>query len=294
MPFEQVSVSVADMTHDAHRDHPGHRHQPDDAGLLEVLELDATLSGSQIEQIIGWLSPYAPQRVHSIVDVGAGLGGGSVALAEQFPEAWVQAVDRSEPMLARVRESAGAHGLADRISTLPADLDQEWPREATGADVVWAASSLHEVADPERTFVQIHAALRPGGLLAVVELTGLPRFLPDDVGLGEPGLEARLRRVLSGLGWNRQLEWEQLFQAAGFELLGKAGFSAGGGHSAEAARKYARTSLARIRPALQAGAATADLATLDAILAGEDPGALLQRGGLDVRVDRVAWAARKR
>jgi ubiquinone/menaquinone biosynthesis C-methylase UbiE len=66
---------------------------------------------------------------------------------------------------------------------------------------VWAASSLHEVADPDRVLSNVYAALHAGGLLVVVEMDDLPRFLPDDVGLGRPGLEARCHAALAQAGW---------------------------------------------------------------------------------------------
>lgn len=199
---------------------------------MEILELDATLLGGHLASLTTWLHRHAGEQVQSVVDVGAGLGGGSLALAERFPAAKVFAVDRSEQMLERVQTSAAERGFSGRISTVLADLDEAWPALAgadlAGADIVWASSSLHEVADPARVFADIFAALKPGGLLAVVELADLPWFLPEDVGLGRPGLEARAHQVLSDLGWNRQLEWQQLLARAGFELIEKAGFSAGG------------------------------------------------------------------
>ncbi|TXS25033.1 helix-turn-helix domain-containing protein, partial [Streptomyces sp. gb1(2016)] len=63
----------------------------------------------------------------------------------------------------------------------------------TDADLVWASASLHHVDDPAAALTGVRAALRPGGLLAVAELDGLPRFLPDDAVAGRPGLEARCR-----------------------------------------------------------------------------------------------------
>ncbi|MBQ1442278.1 MAG: methyltransferase domain-containing protein [Renibacterium sp.] len=278
--------------HSPHDHQQNNDHQHNDAWLLEVLELDASLLGPQLAAMTAWVQEHSGGGVRSIVDVGAGLGSGTLALAEQFPAAEVQAVDRSAAMLARVRDAAAERGLGERVATVQADLDLGWP-PLSGVDLVWAASSLHEVADPARAFGEIFAALRPGGLLAVVELADLPWFLPDDVGLGDPGLEQRAHRVLGELGWNRQLEWERLLVQSGFELEQKAAFSAGAQHDAGAARHYAATYLRRIRPVLQQGLSAADLGALDAILAGADPGRLLHDGDLEVRVDRVAWAARR-
>lgn len=45
--------------------------------------------------------------------------------------------------------------------------------------LAWASASLHHLADPDRTLAQLAVAIRPGGLLVVIELAGLPRFVPD-------------------------------------------------------------------------------------------------------------------
>ncbi len=37
--------------------------------------------------------------------------------------------------------------------------------------------------------------LTPGGLFAMIEFETFPRFLPDDIGLGAPGLEDRLNAI---------------------------------------------------------------------------------------------------
>ncbi|SCF80628.1 Methyltransferase domain-containing protein, partial [Streptomyces sp. Ncost-T6T-2b] len=65
------------------------------------------------------------------------------------------------------------------------------------ADLVWASASLHHLDDPATALVGIRAALRPGGLLAVAEVDGMPSFLPVDGGRAE--LEARCRAALDGL-----------------------------------------------------------------------------------------------
>jgi hypothetical protein len=62
------------------------------------------------------------------------------------PDAEVVAVDVSEQMLEHLRHKARALGVADRIRTVQADLNQPWP--ALGpADLMWAAASLHHMAD---------------------------------------------------------------------------------------------------------------------------------------------------
>lgn len=175
-----------------------HRHDHDGAdSLAELLELDAEVLHSYLSDVTTWVRRLAggkPRR--RIVDLGAGTGVGTIALARAFVEAEVIAVDRSEEMLSRLRAKASGLGLADRIRTVHADVDEAWPI-VDPVDVVWASNSLHHLSQPDRVLRDVFATLCPGGLLAVTEMNGLPRFLPDDIGLGRPGLETRCRDALA-------------------------------------------------------------------------------------------------
>ena len=117
-------------------------------------------------------------------------------MAGRFPQAEVTALDLSAEFLSRVNDKARQLALTGRIRTVQADLDAGWT--AVGpADLVWASNSLHHTADPDRVLTDVFAALRPGGRLVLAEMGALPRFLPDDVGLGEPGLEDRCQAALA-------------------------------------------------------------------------------------------------
>ena len=135
----------------------------------------------------------SPARV---VDLGAGTGTGAVGLALRLPRAEVVAVDVSADSLARVATKAQAAGVADRVRTLVADLDAGWP-DLAPIDVTWASMSLHHLADPVRSLAQLRRMTRPGGLLAVSEFDEPLRFLPEDLGVGRPGLESRTLEALS-------------------------------------------------------------------------------------------------
>lgn len=285
---------MADHSHDhAHghgtHDHPGPH---DDAGLAELLDLDAEVLGSYLDEVTDWAAGHAPASPRVIVDLGAGTGIGSLALARRFPAADVVAIDRSERMLARVRAAADEQGLGDRLRVVQADLDVAWP-EVGGVDVVWASSALHELADPDRVFRDVHDALTPGGLLVVIELDALPRFLPDDVGLGRPGLEARCHEVLAHAGWNAHPDWRPHLERAGFEVAAQGTFTVEANPARPSTGRYARASLRTIRPAVEGRLAADDLDVLDRLLADDGPDTLLRRGDLTARSSRTAWAARR-
>jgi SAM-dependent methyltransferase len=115
---------------------------------------------------------------------------------ERFERADAIALGISAQLLHRLRGRAHDLGVADRVRTVQADLDAAWPAIDT-VDLVRASSSLHHVADPDLVLTEVFAALHPGGLLVVVEMDSFPRFLPDALGLGRPGLEARCHAALA-------------------------------------------------------------------------------------------------
>lgn len=275
-----------------------HHHEDAHSGLAELLDLDGGVLHSELLEMIGWISRQAPGPAARVVDLGAGTGTGTIALAERFGAAEVSAVDKSEQMLARIRAKALDRGLAARVRTVQADLDQAWPG-IEGVDLVWASNSLHEMADPDRVFHDALDALRPGGLLAVIEMDSPPRFLPEDIGTGLPGLETRYRAVLDR---ERQHspdqprlgpDWAPNLARVGFTLLAKRTFTIDlAAPRPGAVGRYTQAYLRRIRPAVKDQLSTADLTALD-VLAGDGPGSARHRTDLVVRGSRTAWLARR-
>ncbi|MFD4292787.1 class I SAM-dependent methyltransferase [Rhodococcus sp. NPDC058505] len=280
-------------SHAHHSDRHGHGHGHtdhghDESGLAEMLDLDAEVLGSFLDDLTEWAARRAPAEVHLVADIGAGTGTGTLALARRFPDAGLAAIDRSAVMLDRVRVATAAAGLGDRVRTIRADLDAAWP-DLDSVDVAWAALAMHEVSDPDRVLADVRAALNPGGLLVVVEMEGFPRFLPDDLGFGRTGLEARCHAALLRAGWNAHPDWREHLEAAGFEVADQRTFAIECAATPNTAR-YASTFLRRARGVLAETRAADDLAALDRVL-GDGPDGLAGRADLTVRGSRTAWAA---
>jgi ubiquinone/menaquinone biosynthesis C-methylase UbiE len=280
------------MTEHAHHTHSGGQQHHDEAGLADLLDRDAEIL-DYLDEVTAWVSSHAARAPRTIVDVGAGTGTGTIALAQSFPTAEVIAIDRSSFMLERLQESAGEEGMSHRVHVVQADLDVAWPGDVAAADVVWAASSMHEVADPDRVLRDIYAALKPGGVLVIVEMDTFPRFLPDDIGLGKPGLEARCHEALTKLEWNVHPDWRPYLERAGFDFVEQRGFTVEAQPAQPAIGRYAQTNLLRIRSAVEGKVNSEDLGTLDRLLTDDGPDALLRRGDLSIRAPRTAWAARR-
>jgi trans-aconitate 2-methyltransferase len=94
----------------------------------------------------------------TVLDAGCGSGGVTRELVRRVPEGRVIGVDASPSMIARARESLG--DAADlRVGDL-LELELEAP-----VDVVFSSATFHWIADHDRLFARLFAALRPGGRL---------------------------------------------------------------------------------------------------------------------------------
>lgn len=256
-----------------------------------MLDLDAEVHASYLSDLLEWLGQYT-EAPHRVVDVGAGTGTGTLALARRFPAAEIVAIDSSASMLERLGAEARAQELTDRLSLVEADLDFGWPGIGS-VDLAWAASSLHHFADPDRVLRDIYIAVRSGGLLVAIEMDGQPRFLPRDLGRGEPGLEARVHKVMAQAGWNSHPDWRPHLEQAGFAVAAQRTFDIDATAPPPKVERYARTFLTRVRSALDEQLTGDDLDTLDHLLADANPDALLRRRDLAVRGSRTVWVARR-
>ncbi|MPY61779.1 class I SAM-dependent methyltransferase [Streptomyces spongiae] len=179
-----------DHQHDHHHDHADR----DWSDMAPMLEAEAELFSPLYARAAAWLSKRQPHP-GLVVDVGSGPGVVTCGLAEAFPGARVVAADGSGPLLERARARAERLGIADRFSTLEGDLpdvlgDLDYP-----VDLLWASRSLHHLPDQRAALAAFAERLAPGGTVALLE-GGLPaRYLPRDIGIGRPGLQARLGAV---------------------------------------------------------------------------------------------------
>lgn len=256
--------------------------------FAELLDLDAEVLSDYHRTVFDWVGGVAADRPH-VVDLGAGTGVGSLALARALPGATITAVDVDDEMLDHLRRKASAAGLADRIRTVRADLDQPWP-DLGPADLVWASASMHHMADPAAALTAAFGLLRPGGVFAVSELTAFPLFLPDGP---EADVERRAHQVMAAMrdeaGLHMHEDWAARLKAAGFDPVEERRFDialepplppAGG--------RYAQVSLERMRQGLAERLSPADLTTLAQVAAS-----LPDRDDLVVRTHRMVFLAHR-
>jgi len=108
-----------------------------------------------------------------ILDISASHGAWGIAFARRAPQAHLVALDW-EPVLAVTREHARAAGLGQRFSTIAGDAFTA--DLGAGYDVILVPNFLHHFNPPTcvRFLQRAHAALRPGGLVAIAEFVPNP------------------------------------------------------------------------------------------------------------------------
>lgn len=134
-------------------------------------ERDRVWSGRVNVRLAEVVSSLAPGRA---LDLGCGEGADACWLAER---GWsVVAVDISDTALQRAAVAAEAQGLSDRIEFAQQDLSDGFPE---GTFDLISAQFLHSMIpfDRPRVLKRAAAAVRPGGLLLIVDHAGPPPWV---------------------------------------------------------------------------------------------------------------------
>src|ERR687897_264115 len=164
---------------------------PDPAATWEeTLPISADFDAPWVEAAVAWI--VERQRPRAAVDVGCGAGGAACALAAALGASGrVTAVDVDPRLVAAARRRAVDARVSGRIGFAVGDVAAPCVPPGS-AELVWASGVVHHLADQQAGVDRLVALLAAGGRLALVE-GGLPmRCLPNEIGIGRPGLEARL------------------------------------------------------------------------------------------------------
>jgi trans-aconitate 2-methyltransferase len=93
----------------------------------------------------------------TVLDAGCGSGRITQALIERLPDGHVIALDASQSMVDAARERLPGADVR-RVDLLELELDEP-------VDAILSTATFHWIADHERLFARLHAALKPGGRL---------------------------------------------------------------------------------------------------------------------------------
>jgi SAM-dependent methyltransferase len=143
-----------------------------------------------------------------VLDIGCGPGLQTLALARALPGP-ITAVDLHPEYLEQLERAARAGGVADRVTTVVADM-RALPFPDASFDLVWSEGAAY-IMGFANAVAEWRQLLRPGGCLAVSELVWLtpdpPAEVADFFGQEYPAM-ADIETNLA------------IFEAAGYEVLG--------------------------------------------------------------------------
>ena len=135
---------------------------------------DAMVAALELIWGEGFLSPGGPAEVEAalagrdirgarVLDIGCGIGGIDLLLAERFGAGHVLGIDVEADNIERARRRAAAKGLADRVGyrlVEPGPL----PFEEARFDLVFSKDAIIHIPDKEALFADVFRILAPGGI----------------------------------------------------------------------------------------------------------------------------------
>ncbi|MGJ3262776.1 MAG: class I SAM-dependent methyltransferase [Salinarimonas sp.] len=153
----------------------------DDLALLADLHADGARQGpggAEETRLSVTLSGLGARSGLRIADVGCGTGASTLVLADAL-DARITAIDLLPSFLAKLETAARAAGVDGRVSTREASMEA-LPFAPGELDAIWSEGAIYNMGfaagvEAWRGF------LKPGGILAVSELTWLTDRRPDDL-----------------------------------------------------------------------------------------------------------------
>lgn len=145
-------------------------------------------------------------RGSRVADIGAGTGYFTFHLARRVgPTGRVYAVDIQRPALADIAQRASREGLT-QIKTVPGS-EESTGLEPASVDAVLVVNTYHEFRAFDAMMLEFRKALRPGGVLGIIE--------PEAMAGEPPGRAFRYHRISSA-------SVRDDARAAGLRLVGHA------------------------------------------------------------------------
>lgn len=114
------------------------------------------------------------ERGISVADVGCGYGAATVLMGQAYPNSNFVGFDYHDASIATARSRA-AHAGVDATVTFEVAGALDFPGEY---DLICLFDCLHDMGDPVAAARRVRHALRPGGVLLLVEPAGADR--PED------------------------------------------------------------------------------------------------------------------
>ncbi|WP_373540674.1 methyltransferase domain-containing protein [Chamaesiphon sp.] len=170
-----------------------------------------------IEEILSWADGLTIDRPQNILDVGCGIGGSSLYLAEKFG-ARVTGITLSPVQANRAQERARAAGLQSQTDFQVANA-LEMPFADNSFDLLWSLESGEHMPDKVKFLQECYRVLKPGGKLIFVTWCHRPTTATTPLTTEEQKLLQEIYRVYC-LPYVISLpEYTDMVSACGFKDL---------------------------------------------------------------------------
>ena len=116
-----------------------------------------------IEELLIWANVNQKEAPQNIIDVGCGIGGSTLYLANKFA-ANVTGITLSPVQASRARERAVEANLANKVHFEVANA-LDMPFADNSFDLVWSLESGEHMPDKGKFLQECYRVLQPGGLL---------------------------------------------------------------------------------------------------------------------------------
>jgi tocopherol O-methyltransferase len=146
-----------------------------------------------IEELLKWSGDFRTNKPQTILDVGCGIGGSSLYLAEKFG-ANVTGITLSPVQANRAKERARSAGLATTANFQVANA-LEMPFADDSFDLVWSLESGEHMPDKVKFLQECYRVLKPGGKLIFVTWCHRPTTAATPLNAEEEKLLQDIYRV---------------------------------------------------------------------------------------------------
>jgi len=114
----------------------------------------------------------------TVADIGCGTGASTLVLASEL-EGQIIAVDLFDDFLKSLTGAADKRGLSHKIETLSSSMEA-LPFSPSSLDGIWSEGAIYNMGF-EKGISYFRQFLKPGGILAVSEITWLTEHQPEEI-----------------------------------------------------------------------------------------------------------------
>ena len=140
----------------------------DIVNAIEAVYGDTFLSQGNKDSVIAMLLDMELNN-KTCLDIGCGLGGPSLALAEQFPTLNITGIDVDADLVSRANITAQSSKAAHRIEFRAVTPEPALPFPDQSFDTIFGKESWLHIPDKRAFFKECHRVLKKGGTLITLD-----------------------------------------------------------------------------------------------------------------------------